>query len=77
MKQDQTVSSRVYRSFFSTIWSSDLVFPDTTIFKVDMDFIEINILTYFHKDEMKNVPSSLHKVFSNIWSCDLVLTRHD
>ena len=41
------------------------------IFNSGLDFIKMNILTKFHEDWIKTVPSGMY------WPNDLVLTQHD
>ena len=46
------------------IWPKALVFkPIWTIFYSALDFIKINILTKFHEDWIKTVPSGMYKWF--------------
>ena len=49
---------------FTTIRTSDLVFnPTWPIFIFDPAFIMINILTKFHEDWIKTVPSGVYSWF--------------
>ena len=49
---------------FFQIWPSDLVFGSTwPIFTWGLAFIKINILTKFHEDLIKTVPSGVYSWF--------------
>ena len=49
---------------FIQIWPSDLVFGSTwPIFTWGLAFIKINILTKFHEDLIKTVPSGVYSWF--------------